>query len=58
MVEPRTCLDELTCDCLAFVAQHLSQQQDLLVVSKQPVLVLVLVFAFVLLLAFVGQCLT
>ena len=46
-----TSLDELTLDCLAFVTQQLQQRQERLVVSRQPVFVLVLV----LLLAFVSQ---
>jgi hypothetical protein len=35
--EPYTILDELTFDCLAFVAQQLRQRQDRLVVSRQTV---------------------
>jgi hypothetical protein len=50
---PYTILDELTFDCLAFVAQQLRQLQERLVVSRQPVLVLVLVIVF--LMTFVSQ---
>ena len=49
--ESCTSLDELTLDCLAFVTQQLQQRQERLLVSGQPVFLLVLV----LLLAFVSQ---
>ena len=45
--EPCSSLDELTFGCLPFLTQQLKRRKEYLVVSRQPVLVLVLHLTFV-----------